>query len=210
MGVWVCGVWVCGCVWCVWCVGVWVCVVCGCVGVWCVGVWVCGWWSVQPRGSGGWCSPWQPRGSADHPSRPPAGAERMTSAVRQPMRGRASWQASASGRSGRPIASRGNPDSACGNCVCACSGCAYPLARRSKECSGRPFCSWRPTSHRPGAVGASEADAWAATAAGTRPRLVSVATRADGEVGWIWNAIRDWEGPLTLRIVEAAVSPGSK
>ena len=153
-----------------------------CVGgcVWCV--WVCGWGAVQLRGSGGWRSPWQPQGSADHPSRPPAGAERMTSAVRQPMRGRASWQASASGRSGRQIASRGNPDSACGNCVCARSGCAYPLARRSTECSGRPFCSWRPTSHRPGAVGASEADAWAAAAAGTRPRLVSVATRADGEV----------------------------
>ena len=178
-----------------------------CVGGCVCGVWVCGWGAVQLRGSGGWRSPWQPQGSADHPSRPPAGAERMTSAVRQPMRGRASWQASASGRSGRPIASRGNPDSACGNCVCARSGCAYPLARRSTECSGRPFCSWRPTSHRPGAVGASEADAWAAAAAGTRPRLVSVATRADGEVGWIWNAINDWEGlppapwvALTLRM----------
>ena len=115
------------------------------------------------------------------------------SAVRPPMRGRASWQASASGQSSRPIASRGSPDSACGSSACARSGCADPLARRSTECIGHPSCSSHPTCPRSGEEAASATDAWAAAAARTRPRPVSAATRADGEAGWGWRAMRDWE-----------------
>jgi len=116
------------------------------------------------------------------------------SAVRPPMRGRASWQASASGQSSRPIAFRGSPDSACGSSACARSGCADPLARRSTECIGHPSCSSHPTCPRSGEEAASATDAWAAAAARTRPRPVSAATRADGEAGWVWRAMRDWEG----------------
>ena len=125
------------------------------------------------------------------------------SAVRPPMRGRASWQASASGQSSRPIAFRGSPDSACGSSACARSGCADPLARRSTECIGHPSCSSHPTCPRSGEEAASATDAWAAAAARTRPRPVSAATRADGEAGWVWRA-RGYRVPLgqglTLRM----------
>ena len=125
------------------------------------------------------------------------------SAVRPPMRGRASWQASASGQSSRPIAARGSPDSACGSSACARSGCADPLARRSTECIGHPSCSSHPTCPRSGEEAASATDAWAAAAARTRPRPVSAATRADGEAGWVWRA-RGYRVPLgqglTLRM----------